>query len=184
MEDFMFLMIFTVVHVVLSLIGIVSGMVVVSGLLTRRRLDRWTATFLTTTVATSVTGFGFPFHGFTPAHAVGILSLVFLTLAIAARYRHRLVGHWRWIYVLSATISLYFNVFVLVAQAFQKVPALKAIAPTQSEPPFAVTQLVVLILFVLLAALSVTRFRVEPMRAQIGIANPKTGQIRSTYGKA
>ena len=171
----MFLTIFTLVHVALSLIGILSGLVVMYGLLARKRLDGWTATFLTTTVATSLTGFGFPFHGFTPAHALGIVSLLFLAFAIDGRYRHVLARSWRWIYVISATISLYFNVFVLIAQAFQKIPLLKEMAPTQSEPPFVLTQLVVLTLFVVLGVLAVIRFRIERVVhivvKPIGIAN-------------
>jgi hypothetical protein len=163
----MFLTAYTLVHVLLSLVGIVSGLVVLFGLLTSRRLDGWTAVFLATTVATSVTGFGFPFTGFTPAQAVGIVSLVFLAFAIVARYRHDLAGSWRWIYVIAATVSLYFNVFVLVVQSFQKVPALRALAPTQTEPPFALTQLAVLIVFVVLTGLAVVRFHLEPNAHQI-----------------
>src|SRR5713226_279196 len=122
----------TFVHVVLSLIGIFSGIVVAYGLLTGKRLDGWTAVFLATTVATSVTGFLFPFHRFTPAHGLGILSMIVLAIAILARYRFRLAGGWRRTYVVSAAIALYFNVFVLIVQMFQKVPVLKALAPTQS----------------------------------------------------
>src|SRR2546430_9337386 len=135
---------FTLVHVVISLVGIASGLVVVFGLLTGKRLDGWTALFLATTVATSVTGFGFPFDHLLPSYKVGIISLVVLTVAILARHAFHLAGAWRWIYVVSAAIALYLNVFVLVVQAFEKVPALKAMAPTQSEPPFLVRQLVVL----------------------------------------
>jgi len=156
---------FTAIHVVISLIGIVSGLVVMFGMLTRKLVDRWTALFLATTVATSVTGFFFPFHGFTPAIAVGILSLVVLAVAILARYVRHLAGAWRWIYVVSAAVALYFNVFVLVVQLFQKVPALKALAPTQSEPPFAITQLIVLTVFVLLAIAASIKFRVAPEKA-------------------
>ena len=155
---------FTKLHVVISLIGILSGLVVMFGLLVGQKLNRWTALFLISTVATSVTGFFFPFHGVTPAIVVGVISLVLLAVAILARYARHLAGHWRWIYVVSAMIALYLNVFVLVVQLFQKVPALKAIAPTQSEPPFAVTQLVVLALFVLLTIIAVIRFRGEQLR--------------------
>src|ERR1700675_823815 len=105
---------YTFLHVVISLAGIGSGFVVLFGLLTSKRLDRWTALFLTSTVATSVTGFGFPFRGFLPSHAVGILSLLVLAVAIFARYGHHLAGAWRRIYVVSATVALYFNVFVLI----------------------------------------------------------------------
>jgi hypothetical protein len=148
----------TLVHVAISLVGIVAGFVVAVGLLTGKRFDGWTALFLATTVATSVTGFFFPFHGFTPAIGVGIFSLLVLPLAIFARYGRHLAGRWRATYVITAMLALYLNVFVLVAQAFQKVPALKALAPTQSEPPFAVTQLAVLLLFVAATAVAVVRF--------------------------
>ncbi len=156
----------TVVHVVISLIGILSGLVVMLGMLARQRLDSWTGLFLATTAATSVTGFFFPFHGFTPAIGVGIISLIVLAVAILARYAGHLAGAWRWTYVVSASVALYFNVFVLVVQLFEKVPALKALAPTQSEPPFAVTQLIVLIVFVVLAIAASIRFRVLPENAQ------------------
>jgi hypothetical protein len=139
---------FTLFHVILSLVGIGSGIVVVYGLLTSNRFDRSTAIFLTTTAATSVTGFLFPVHQFMPSHAVGILSLIVLTLASLARYRYHLAGAWRRTYIITAVIALYFNVFVLIAQMFQKIPSLKALAPTQSEPPFQITQLAVLLLFI------------------------------------
>jgi len=150
---------FTQVHVVISLIAIASGLIVTFGLLKSKRLDRWTALFLLTTLATSVTGFFFPFHGFTPAIGVGIVSTVVLAVAILARYGRKLSGSWRWIYVITAELGLYLNVFVLIAQLFQKVPALKALAPTQSEPPFQVAQLVTLVLFAVLTILAVRRFR-------------------------
>ncbi|HTK86821.1 MAG TPA: hypothetical protein VL329_03775 [Nitrospiraceae bacterium] len=150
---------FTAVHTGISLIAIVSGLVVMLGMLTRRRLDRWTAVFITLTLATSVSGFFLPLNGLTPAVIVAILSLIVLGLAILARYTFRLQGAWRWIYVACASIALYFNVFVLVVQLFQKVPALKALAPTQSEPPFAFTQVVVLLLFIVLAVAALYRFR-------------------------
>ena len=153
---------FTIAHVVISLAGIFSGLVVTGGLLLGKRCDRWTAVFLASTVATSVTGFFFPFHGFTPAVAVGVISLCVLAVASFARYGRHLTGAWRWIYVMTALVALYLNVFVLVVQLFQKVPALKALAPTQSEPPFAVTQLVVLALFVVLAVVAAIKFRIQP----------------------
>jgi uncharacterized membrane protein len=152
---------FTKVHVVISLIGIASGLIVVFGMLAAHRFDRWTALFLLSTLATSVTGFLFPFHGVTPGIVVGIISVVVLAIAIFARYPQHLRGSWRWIYVVSAVVALYLNVFVLIAQLFQKVPQLKALAPTQSEPPFAVTQLGVLVLFVLLGIVATIKFRVE-----------------------
>ncbi len=150
---------FTQIHVALSLIGILAGFVVAFGLLTAKRLDGWTAIFLISTVATSVTGFFFPFHGFTPAIGVGIVSLVVLAVAIFARYSRRLAGAWRWIYVVAAMIALYLNVFVLIVQLFQKVPALKALAPTQSEAPFLVAQLVAFALFLVLTIFAAIRFR-------------------------
>src|ERR1700730_443034 len=113
---------FTIVHVIISLIGIGSGFVVMAGLLKTRRLDRWTALFLASTVATSVTGFFFPFHQVTPAHVVGVISLLVLAVAIFARYGRRLAGPSRWIYVISCMVALYLNVFVLIVQLFQKVP--------------------------------------------------------------
>jgi hypothetical protein len=156
---------YTVIHVVISLIGIVSGFVVVYGLLARQRLDGLTALFLATTVLTSVTGFGFPSDHLTPAGKLGILSLIVLAIAITARYVGHLKGAWRWIYVVAATIALYFNVFVLVVQSFEKVPALRAMAPTQSEPPFLIAQLVVLVGFIVLAIAAAIKFRIEPVRA-------------------
>jgi hypothetical protein len=155
---------FTMVHVVISLIGIASGLVVMFGLLVARKLNRWSGLFLISTIATSVTGFFFPFHGVTPAIVVGVISLVVLGVAIIARYVRRLAGAWRWIYVVTVMIALYLNVFVLIVQLFQKVPALKALAPTQSEPPFAVTQLVVLALFVVLTIMAAIKFRGEQLR--------------------
>jgi len=150
---------FTFVHVVLSLIGIFSGFIVLLGLFAAKRLDGWTAMFLATTVLTTVTGFLFPFHRFLPSHGVGIVSLIVLAVAILARYALHLAGAWRRTYVVSAMIALYLNVFVLIAQAFQKVPALKSMAPTQSAPPFLVTQLVVMALFVVLTIVAARRFR-------------------------
>jgi len=155
---------FTAVHVLISLIGIVSGFVVVFGLLVSKRLGGWTAVFLASTVLTSVTGFFFPFHGFLPSHAVGILSLIVLAIAIFARYGRHLAGAWRRIYVVAAVIALYFNTFVLIVQLFQKVPALKAMAPTQSEAPFKVTQLLALALFVLVGIFATIKFRDEQTR--------------------
>jgi hypothetical protein len=161
----MILHVYTIVHTLISLVGIFTGFVVLFGLLAGKRLDGWTKWFLITTVATSVTGFFFPFHGFTPAHGVGIISLLVLAVAIFARYPRHLAGHWRWIYVVTALLAFYLNVFVGVVQAFLKVPALHAMAPTQTEPPFKLTQLVVLSLFVLLGIIAAIRFRPEPARA-------------------
>jgi hypothetical protein len=150
---------FTLFHVALSLIGIFAGLIMALGLLAAKRLNGWTALFLVTTVLTSVTGFLFPFHGFTPAIGVGIVSLAVLAVAIFARYSRQLGGAWRWIYVVTAMLALYLNVFVLIVQLFQKVPALKALAPTQSEPPFLVAQLVALLLFLVVTIIAAIRFR-------------------------
>ena len=138
------------IHVALSLIGILTGLFVLADLLKGRLRSGWPAAFLATTVLTSVTGFPLPPFGFDPPRAVGVLSLVLLALAIAGLYLFHLAGLWRRVYVITAVAALYLNVFVAVVQAFQKVPALHALAPTQSEPPFAVAQLVVLVLFAVL----------------------------------
>lgn len=160
----MVLQIYTMIHTLISLIAIFTGFVVVFGMLTAKRLDGWTKWFLITTVLTSVTGFFFPFHGFTPAIGLGIISLVVLAVAIYARYPRQLTGHWRWIYVITAVIALYFNVFVGVVQSFEKIAALHALAPTQTEPPFKFTQLVVLAIFVVLTIAAAIRFRMESIR--------------------
>ncbi len=149
---------FTFAHVLISLVGILSGFVVLFGLLTAKRLEGWTAIFLVTTVATSVTGFGFPVDAILPSHIVGIISLVVLAVAIIARYAFRLAGPWRAVYVIGAGIALYLNVFVLIVQLFQKVPALKALAPTQSEPPFAFAQGGALVIFVVLVIAASIKF--------------------------
>jgi hypothetical protein len=156
------LQIYTIIHVLISLVGIFTGLIVLFGMLAGKRLDGWTKWFLVTTVLTSVTGFFFPFHGFTPAIGLGIISLLVLAIAIYARYPRQLAGHWRWIYVVGAVISLYFNVFVGIVQSFEKIPALTAMAPTQTEPPFKRTQLVVLALFIVLGIVAAIRFRPAP----------------------
>ncbi|MFZ1129857.1 MAG: hypothetical protein WCA97_13945 [Terriglobales bacterium] len=158
----------TFVHVLISLAGILSGLVVVFGMRSGKRLESWTALFLVTTILTSVTGFFFPFNGITPGIVVGILSLVVLAAAMFARYRRDLLGGWRRTYVISAVLALYFNVFVLVVQLFEKVPALHALAPKGSEPPFAITQVIVLAIFVALGIAAVKGFRgkVELVRDQ------------------
>jgi hypothetical protein len=149
------------VHVAISLVGIASGFVVIWGLLVARRLDGWTAVFLATTVATSVTGFFLPAEQLLPSHVVGIISLAVLAVAIVARYQRRMAGGWRRTYVIMAVAAQYLNFFVLVVQSFQKVPALHELAPTQSEPPFAIAQLIALVAFVVLGVLAAKRFRVE-----------------------
>jgi hypothetical protein len=149
---------FTFVHVVLSLLGIASGFVIVYGLLTAKRLEGWTGLFLASNVATSVTGFFLPSERFLPSHAIGIIALVVLTVAIIAWYGRHLVGRWRTAYVVSSVIALYLNVFILIAQLFLKVPVLNALAPTQSEPPFLLSQAVVLALFIVFGIAAVIRF--------------------------
>ena len=155
---------YTFLHVLVSLAGIGLGLIVMFGLLTRKRLNGLTAVFLATTVLASVTGFGFPFEHLLPSHIVGILSLVVLAVAIAARYLFHLAGIWRGIYVVGAAIALYLNVFVLIAQLFGKVPALKALAPTGKEPPFLVAQLCVMAIFIVLTIVAARKFHLEPMR--------------------
>ena len=155
----MILHIYTIIHTLISFVAIFTGLIVLFGMLAGERLDGWTKWFLITTGLTSVTGFFFPFHGFTPAHGVGIMSLLVLAVAIFARYPRQLAGAWRWIYVVTAVIALYLNVFVGVVQAFLKVPALHVMAPTQTEPPFKLTQLVVLALFIVLGIVAAIRFR-------------------------
>jgi hypothetical protein len=149
----------TLVHIFISLGGIASGFGALSGLLAGQLFPRWTAVFLVTTVATSVTGFFFPFRGVTPASAVGLISLLALAVAHYALYFRRLAGAWRKAFVISALIALYLNVFVLVVQLFQKMPALMEIAPTQTEAPFAITQAIVLIVFISLGISATSRFR-------------------------
>jgi hypothetical protein len=165
------LVIFTLIHTAISLVGIASGLVVCVGLLTAKRLDGWTAVFLAGTVATSVTGFMFPFHGFLPSHAFGIVSLLILAISLFARYRRRLIGFWRPTYIITAMFVLYLNVFVLVFQLFLKVPAIHALAPNQNERPFQMSQLAVLIVFVILTLLAIFRFR--PSQPQATFA-PRT----------
>jgi hypothetical protein len=155
---------FTFLHVLISLAGIGAGFVVMYGLLNGKRLDGWTALFLSTTVLTSVTGFAFPFDHLLPSHKIGIISLVVLAVVILARYVFHLAGVWRGIYVVGAALALYLNVFVAVIQAFLKVPALKVLAPTQTEAPFLVAQIVVLLVFVGLTILAAKRFHIEPAR--------------------
>jgi hypothetical protein len=147
----MILTAFTIFHVILSLIAIAAGFVVVFGFLAGKT-SPLTQLFLWTTIATSVTGFFFPFHGITPGIILGILSLLVLAIAIRAR------GRWRKTYVITSTIALYFNVFVLVVQLFEKVPALTALAPTQSEPPFKIAQGLVLLLFIILGTRGVMKY--------------------------
>lgn len=153
---------FTTLHVIISLIAIATGLVVLAAMLRAERLGKWTAIFLATTILTSVTGFMFPIAGFTPALALGAISLVILALAVAARYAFHLVGPWRWIYVVTALAALYLNCFVLVVQMFRKLPALHTLAPTESEPPFQIAQGALLVLFIVLGFLATRRFHTAP----------------------
>jgi len=149
------------IHVIISLIGIASGLVVLYGLLTGKRFGGLTALFLATTILTSVTGFPLPPYGFDPPRAIGVISLVLLTVAVVAFYAFHLAGTWRWVYIVTAVTALYLNAFVGVVQAFQKLAFLQPLAPTQSEPPFVVAQLAVLIAFVALGIFAVLRFHPE-----------------------
>src|SRR5438093_13742105 len=158
----MILQIYTIIHTLISLVAIFTGLVVLFGMVGAKRLDGWTRWFLITAVATTVTVFLFPFHGLTPAVGLGIISIPFLAITIFARYSKHLAGAWRWIYVIGAVICLYFNLFVLVVQLFEKVPALHAMAPTQTESSFKLTQLIVLATFILLGIVAGIRFHPEP----------------------
>lgn len=149
---------FTTLHVLISLVAILTGLVAVWGMLTANRVSRLTFVFLLTTVLTTLTGFLFPITAFTPAIGVGIVSSIILVVTLLALYVFHLRGHWRWIYVAGAVLSLYLNVFVLVVQSFLKVPALNVLAPGGNEPPFAITQGIVLVLFILIGSLSLRRF--------------------------
>ena len=158
----MILQIYTIIHTLISLIAIFTGLVVLFGMVVGKRLDGWTKWFLMAAIATTVTGFFFPFQGFTPAISLGIISLPFLGITVFARYSKHLAGAWRWIYVIGAVICLYFNLFVLVVQLFEKVPALHMMAPTQTESPFKLTQVCVLVVSAVLAIIAVIRFHPEP----------------------
>lgn len=152
---------FTMLHVIISLIGIVSGLVVLFELFGSNRMPGLTALFLLTTTLTNATGFLFPFEKLLPSHIVAILSLVLLAIACIALYVMKLSGAWRWIYVVTAMVALYLNVFVLVIQSFLKIGPLHALAPSvpPSEPPFAVVQGIVLVFFIVAIFGAARRFR-------------------------
>jgi hypothetical protein len=156
---------FTLFHVALSLVGILAGFVAVFGLLGSKLCKAWTAVFLGTTLATVVTGFMFPFKGFTPAIGLGIVSVPVLGAAFYALYARQLAGSWRWIYVVNAVVALYLNFFVLIVQSFLGIPALNALAPTQKEPPFAMAQGAALLFFVVLGIVATIKFRPRPVVA-------------------
>lgn len=149
---------FTTLHVIISLIAIAAGLYVMAGMISGRKLPAWTAVFLASTFLTSVTGFFFKSAQIGPPHIIGAISLVILAIALYALYGAKLSGHWRWIYVVTALVALYFNAFVAVIQAFQKIGFLRALAPTQSEPPFLVAQLVVLAILIVGGWFAVRRF--------------------------
>jgi hypothetical protein len=173
---------FTLLHVLISLLGMGSGFAVMFGLISGKILRRWTAWFLGTTVATSATGFLFPFERLLPSHIVGAISLVVLVVAIMALYAFHPGGPWRTCFVISASLALYFNVFVGVVQGFQKIPTLKALAPTQSELPFAIAQLAALAAFAALTAIAVKNFRAAPTRIILctGNSNGNRGRRQVT----
>ena len=150
--------VFTWVHVIISLVGIVTGFVVMKGMVASQRLDGWTAVFLATTVLTSVTGFGFPIEKVTPGIIVGTISLVVLLIAIVARYAFGMNAGWRPAYLVTALVAQWLNVFVLVVQLFGKVTALHALAPNGSEPPFMIVQTVVMVVFIIVGIAALRRF--------------------------
>jgi hypothetical protein len=154
---------FTLLHVIISLVGIASGIIVLIGMIGSKRSEGWTALFLAATVLTSVTGFFFNSASFGAPHVLGVISLVVLAVAIAALYGYHLAGPWRWLYVVSAALALYLNIFVGVVQAFQKLSFLQPLAPTQSEPPFLVAQLIVIAGVIALGSLAARRFHPETM---------------------
>jgi hypothetical protein len=150
----------TLVHVLISVIGIISGLIVLFGFLKAKRMDGWNAIFLVSTILTSVTGYFFPFHKLLPSHILGAISLPVLALALVARYSKHMAGPWLRTYIISAMVAFWLNFFVLIAQAFMKQPALHALAPTGSEPPFLITQVAVMLIFIALTVFAVKRFRV------------------------
>jgi len=153
---------FTWFHTALSLVQLVSGIVVVIALVGGRSGGAWLWIYLVSAIATSATGFAFPVDKFLPSHAFGIISLVLLLLVILARYAFHLAGAWRWIYAIGLVITVYLDAFVAIVQAFLKIPALHAFAPTGSEPPFAVAQIILLVIFVVLAIMAVRKFHPGP----------------------
>jgi hypothetical protein len=159
----------TLFHTAISLVGIGSGLGVLALMLEGRDNPSWTGLFLVTTVLTSVTGYFFPFTRLLPSHVVGAVSLVVLAVVLYARYVRAEEGRWARVFVLGSVLALWLNVFVLIAQLFAKVPGLQALAPTQTEPPFGVTQLLVLAVFVVLGLRASRRTRVaaSPARAAV-----------------
>jgi len=150
---------YTILHVILSLIGIGSGFIVLFGLINGRLLSPWNAVFLVTTILTSLTGFGFPNDKVTPGIILGILSMIVLAIALVALYVFHLKGGWRRTYAITAMIALYFNIFVLIAQTFEHIPAFLVLAPTGTETPFKVAQTLLLVLFAVLITAAAKKFR-------------------------
>ncbi len=150
---------FTQIHVILSLIGIGSGLIVLFGMIGGKLSSFWNPLFLVTTILTSLTGFAFPNAHVTPGIVIGVLSMLVLALALLALYAFHLAGAWRRTYAVTAAIALYFNTFVLIVQLFKHVPFLHALDPTQSGPPFRIAQLIVLAIFLSLTTLAAKRFR-------------------------
>jgi hypothetical protein len=149
----------TLGHTIISIVAIVAGLVVMGGLIAGMRIDGWTGIFLVTSALTSITGFFFPFTTLTPSQWIGIISLVILPFVVAARYWKHLQGGWRGTYVVGTVLVLYLNFFVLMVQLFRRIPALLVAAPKQTEPPFVLSQLLVLALFVWLGLAAYRRFR-------------------------
>lgn len=164
-----YLALYTSIHTAIALAGIFSGFIVMYGLCNAKRLDGWTAFFLGSTLLTSLSGFGFPFTEVLPSHVFGVLSLILLALALHARYRRQMAGKWRLVYVITAVFALYLNTFVGVVQTFQKIPAVRALAPTQTEAPFLISQGILLLLFVLAGTAAAARFRVQPAGAKTAL---------------
>lgn len=161
---------FTLLHVVISLMAIVAGLAVAVGMIGGKGMRGWTAFFLATTFLTSATGFLFPFERVLPSHVVGAVSIVVLVLAAFALYVRRLSGAWRGTYVIAALVALWFNVFVLVAQAFLKIAPLHALAPTGSEPAFLGAQAAVLVAFVVLGVRAFRGFHPPAPRGMVPAA--------------
>lgn len=164
---------YTLIHVIISLIGIASGLIVLFAMFGGKQFDGMTALFLATTALTSLTGLGFPFERVTPGIILAVLSLIVLAIAIVARYSFRMSGKWRSIYVVTAVIALYFNCVALIGQSFLKVPSLHALAPTGHEPPFAIAEGILLLLFIVAGILAVKKFRpdaaINAVRAASGV---------------
>jgi hypothetical protein len=171
---------YTLIHTALSLIALAAGLIVGAGLARGEASRSWSWLFIVTAFLTSATGFGFPVKGILPSHIVGVLALGTLAIAMAARFLWRFKGAWRWLYAVGIVINVYLLAFVTVFQAFGKVPFLHALAPTASESPFAVTQLTVLVLFLVLGIAAARRFRPGVDLEEAPIYGPRAGGIASS----